>query len=290
MKQYRLKTHELVEWQQENYDADCSDLDDSSEMPRPVWSFENNYPIEELELDLEYTLEFLKSLRTAGTLLPEDVVKAKKIMKLFQHNMNIVLESANFRYLPVTATCENKKPDSEQESNLLRFVPSCDSEISGSSSTENEFDVEYDIPPQGKIQLGTGTSTDKRYTPGYHSLGSDNWIEFGFFFGGTILKTRNETYKYRRKGHQNLRMESTVTTVRKNKNMELEFEKDKGMICSGSALGTENANNKKLNRKQEKSDRMKQKINPRKNFYEIRTRKIGLPKPEWFGRSQENIK
>uniref|UniRef100_A0A8D8A2L8 (northern house mosquito) hypothetical protein n=1 Tax=Culex pipiens TaxID=7175 RepID=A0A8D8A2L8_CULPI len=114
-KRIKLKKVEWrrVEWQGEEYDADCSDDEGLAEMPSPVGSNHPNYPLEELEKDVDFNLEFLRELRAEGTLLPEDVVKVKRIMQLFRRDLSIVLEAANTRYLPVAATCEFREPEPE---------------------------------------------------------------------------------------------------------------------------------------------------------------------------------
>lgn len=103
-----------MEWQGEDYDADGSDEEGLAEMPRPVASNHPNYPLEELEKDVEFNFEFLRELRAEGTLLPEDVEKIKRVMQLFRRDLNIVLQAANSRYLPVVATCGLEEPELEE--------------------------------------------------------------------------------------------------------------------------------------------------------------------------------
>ncbi|XP_065094166.1 uncharacterized protein LOC135714704 [Ochlerotatus camptorhynchus] len=157
--------YEPITWQAEEYDADDSDLEESLGIPRPLPSSHPNYPLEELELDLEETLITLRNQRTEGRLMPEDVSKLKRIMNLFLRDMNIVTSDINSRFLPPSATCEYREPEPDPESDIVLIVPSSDSEDLDPSSSESDSDSDDLL----QVKKGTYRSPMSRNSSGFYS-------------------------------------------------------------------------------------------------------------------------
>lgn len=84
-KQKRKTEYErgTIEWQTQEYDADCSDVEGCSEMPCPVDPGHKNYPLDFSVQDAEFSLEFLQQLRSEGTVMPAHVAKIGRIVTEF---------------------------------------------------------------------------------------------------------------------------------------------------------------------------------------------------------------
>ncbi|XP_062551094.1 uncharacterized protein LOC134216118 [Armigeres subalbatus] len=242
-----------INWQPPTYDADESDLDESLEIPCPLLSTHPNYPLEELELDLEETLHTIREQRTSGIMMPADVVKIKRIINLFMRDMDIVTSDANSRYLPPSATCEYREPESEPEENYELIIPSSDSDENNMSFSESESNSEDQL----QVYKGTKRSPVSRYSSGYFSpdftgksmLPSSDFPRDlpGNAFHSLKSQTSNpeslrkqtRTFKIRRKkANNNLRAEPTAKELCTKITSILEPVSSMKIPCSGRTPGT----------------------------------------------------
>ncbi|XP_021699839.1 uncharacterized protein LOC110676397 [Aedes aegypti] len=217
--------HKPINWQPPTYDADESDLEESSEMPSPLLSTHPNYPLEELELDLEETLHTIREQRTSGVMMPADVVKIKRIIYLFMRDMNIVTCDVNSRYLPPSATCEYRESESEPEEEIELIIPSSDSEDLEMSFSESESVSEDHL----QVEMRTNRSPTSRYSSGYFS--SKSLLQFAEYsrdlpsnaFKSSIPRTSNP---------ESLRKQTRSFKIRKKANLKLRAEPTAKELCS----------------------------------------------------------
>ncbi|XP_062707791.1 uncharacterized protein LOC134288085 [Aedes albopictus] len=226
--------YQSIIWQPTTYDADESDLEDSFEMPRPLCSTHPNYPLEELELDLEETLSTIREQRISGVMMPADVIKIKRIIYLFMRDMNIVTCDVNSRYLPPSATCEYRAPESEPEEEIELIIPSSDSEDYEMSFSEPESDSEDLL----QVEMGTKRSPVSRYSSGYFSPEFDTSKSVlqsskiprdlpGEAFHSSNSQTSNP---------ESLRKQTRSFKIRKKANLNLRAEPMAKELCSENLL------------------------------------------------------
>lgn len=245
--------YEPIAWQAEEYDADDSDLEDSLGIPRPLPSNHPNYPLEMLELDLEETLISLRDQRTEGCLLPEDVSKINRIINLFLRDMNIVTCDVQTRYLPPSATCEYREPDSEPESDIELIVPSSDSEDLYLSFSESDSESEDLL----QVKKGTYRSPMSRNSSGYYSQENTSKSKLpslnhprdlpGKAFQTSNIKTSNpesqrkqtRSFKIRKKAMKYLQEEPTAKELCNKFISILELENSRNIPRSGRTPGTQ---------------------------------------------------
>ena len=113
-KQKHKTEYRKMEWQKQEYDADCSDVEGSSEMPCPVDPGHENYPLHRAVKDVEFSLEFLQQLRAEGTVKPLDVARIARLVTMFRRRLNSALEAATSSQLPTTVSAESEDPPTEQ--------------------------------------------------------------------------------------------------------------------------------------------------------------------------------
>ncbi|XP_062540911.1 uncharacterized protein LOC134208958 [Armigeres subalbatus] len=242
-----------INWQPKTYDADESDLEESTEIPGPLLSTHPNYPLEELELDLEETLHTIREQRTSGIMIPADVVKIKRIINLFMRDMDIVTSDANSRYLPPSATCEFREPESEPEENHELIIPSSDSDENNMSFSESEFNSEDHL----QVDKGTTRSPVSRFSSGYFSpdftsksmLPSFDYprdLPGSAFHSSNSqssnpesLRKQTRTFKIRRKkANKNLQAEPTAKELCMKSTSIMEPNSSMKIPCSGRTPGT----------------------------------------------------
>nr|XP_029732139.1 uncharacterized protein LOC115268219 [Aedes albopictus] len=258
--------YKLIDWQPSTYDADESDLEEWFEMPRPLLSTHPNYPLEELELDLEETLHTIREQRTSGVMMPADVIKIKRIIYLFMRDMNIVTCDVNSRYLPPSATCEYRAPESEPEEEIELIIPSSDSEDNEMSFSEPESDSDDHL----QVKKGTKSSPMSRYSSGYFSPDFDTSKSVlqsskiprdlpGEAFHSSNSQTSNpeslrkqtRSFKIRKKANLKLRAEPTAKELCENLTSILEPNPSTKNPRSGRTPGTPQkvfSHNKKKNK------------------------------------------
>ncbi|XP_062704214.1 uncharacterized protein LOC115260426 [Aedes albopictus] len=267
--------YKLIDWQPTTYDADESDLEDSFEMPRPLCSTHPNYPLEELELDLEETLSTIREQRTSGVMMPADVIKIKRIIYLFMRDMNIVTCDVNSRYLPPSATCEYRAPESEPEEEIELIIPSSDSDDFEMPFSEPESDSEDLL----QLKMGTKRSPVSRYSSGYFTPDFDTSKSVlqsskiprdlpGEAFHSSNSQTSNpeslrkqtRSFKIRKKANLNLRAEPTAKELCSEPTSILETYSSLNNPSSGRTPGTLPGTHQKrisFNRKKIKQLRIK---------------------------------
>ncbi|XP_062710506.1 uncharacterized protein LOC134288737 [Aedes albopictus] len=242
-----------INWQPSTYDADESDLEEWFEMPRPLLSTHPNYPLEELELDLEETLSTIREQRTSGVMMPADVVKIKRIIYLFMRDINIVTCDVNSRYLPPSATCEYRAPESEPEEEIELIIPNSDSDDYEMSFSEPESDSEDLL----QVEMGTKRSPVSRYSSGYFSpeFDTSKSVLHSSSFprdlpGEAFLTSKEQTsnpeslrkqtrsFKIRKKAKQNLQAEPTAKELCENLTSILEPYPSMNIPRSGRTPGT----------------------------------------------------
>ncbi|XP_062715151.1 uncharacterized protein LOC134291435 [Aedes albopictus] len=222
--------YKLIDWQPTTYDADESDLEDSFEMPRPLLSTHPNYPLEELELDLEETLHTIREQRTSGVMMPADVLKVKRIIYLFMRDMNIVTCDVNSRYLPPSATCEYWAPESEPEEEIELIIPSSDSDDSEMSFSEPESDSEDQL----QVEKGTKRSPVSRFSSGYFSPDYDTSKSVlpSFKFPRDLPGEAFHSLNSQSSNPESLRKQIRSFKIRKKANLNLRAEPTAKELCS----------------------------------------------------------
>ena len=147
-----------VEWQEEVYDADCSDVEGLFEMPCPVDPCHQNYPLVRLEEDIEFSYEYFRQLREDGNLLPVEVVQITRVMQTFRNNLNRVLEAASSRLLTSTAMYVDRDPDTERPPTRKFVAPSSVSEDRDRMSRRSDTDEGRSSDPD-KFPLERSSAT-----------------------------------------------------------------------------------------------------------------------------------
>ncbi|XP_062703637.1 uncharacterized protein LOC134286085 [Aedes albopictus] len=219
-----------INWQPTTYDADESDLEEWLEMPRPLLSTHPNYPLEELELDLEETLHTIREQRTSGVMMPADVIKIKRIIYVFMRDMNIVTCDANSRYLPPSATCEYRAPESEPEEEIELIIPSSDSEDYEISFSEPESDSEDLL----QVEMGTKRSPVSRYSSGYFSpeFDTSKSVLHSSKFPRDLSSEAFQSSKQQTSNPESLRKQTRTYKIRKKANLNLRAEPTAKELCS----------------------------------------------------------
>nr|XP_029723653.1 uncharacterized protein LOC115264230 [Aedes albopictus] len=222
--------YKLIDWQPSTYDADESDLEEWFEMPRPLLSTHPNYPLEELELDLEETLSTIREQRTSGVMMPADVVKIKRIIYLFMRDMNIVTCDVNSRYLPPSATCEYRAPESEPEEEIELIIPSSDSDDLEMSFSEPESDSEDLL----QVEMGTKRSPVSRYSSGYFTPDFDTSksVLHSTKIPRDLPGEAFQSSKQQTSNPESLRKQTRSFKIRKKANLNLRAEPTAKELCS----------------------------------------------------------
>lgn len=155
MKEKNKTEYGKMEWQEQEYDADCSDVEGSSEMACPVDPGHKNYPLHRAVQDVEFSLEFLQQLRAEGTVKPVDVAKITRLVTMFRRELNLALEAVTSRQPPTSVSASSDDPPTEQRGPSL---------TSGSDSGDRDARaVQFVCQAQGRNRrsdTGEGRSSD----------------------------------------------------------------------------------------------------------------------------------
>uniref|UniRef100_A0A8D8K126 (northern house mosquito) hypothetical protein n=1 Tax=Culex pipiens TaxID=7175 RepID=A0A8D8K126_CULPI len=268
-KQYTIMTNltNKVEWQEVEYDADCSDVEGLSAMPCPVAPGHQNYPINSVINDLTFSLEFCEQLRGNGELVPADIVKISRAMQTFLRELSAVLEVVSSRH---TQAKSAKDPVTERQHTEKLVVPSAmaveNEQPNGGSVSGNKTrpkTVTFCVGPSSRRIGGTKIRNQKETVRSSDSA-------YGSSPGNRPKSAEASVVKHKAR-HKKHKSEPTelmeFEPAKRNKEMESEIKKVR-RIFQGMLDGTlEEMNPQLLMMKKKVSDLLK--INPDFSLMEL---------------------